>query len=75
MKRMARVVMVVLALLLFQGMEGGLAAQSGTTPGGFRAYLHVFIAFGAAWLVIGTWVFQIGRRLRRVSEQLERVGG
>lgn len=72
--RAATIASMALALLLLQGMAVGLAAQDGSTPGGFRAYLHVFLAFGAAWMVIGTWVFQIGRRLRKVSEQLERAG-
>ena len=47
-----------------------VAAQNEALLGSFRPYLHVLLAFGAAWVVIGAWVFYIGRKLDRVARQV-----
>ena len=48
-----------------------LLGQDDAFAGPFRPYLHVFVAFAAAWLIIGAWVFQIGRKVRRLADQVE----
>ena len=52
-------------------MPMALAAQlEATTPGGLRAYWHVFVAYALVWLLIGGWVVSIARKLGRVGRQL-----
>ena len=36
-----------------------------------RSYLFVLLAFAAGWLLIGAWVFQIGRKMDRLSQRIE----
>jgi CcmD family protein len=66
---MARLAVGILLLVLVSPHLG--AAQEGPLSGPFRPYLHVFVAFGAAWLIIGAWVFRIGRKVRSLSERIE----
>ena len=35
-----------------------------------RAYWQVFIAYGLAWLLIGGWLFSVGKRLSRIEQEL-----
>ena len=65
---MRRSVILLLGLLL---VPMALAAQlEATTPGGLRAYWHVFVAYALVWLFIGGWVVSIARKLGRVGRQL-----
>lgn len=45
-----------------------------TTPfvqsAAFRPYLFVLLAFGAAWLIIGAWIFQIARKVSWLMHQI-----
>ena len=43
-----------------------------TAPRLQRAYLHVFLAFGIAWLMILGYGVTLGRRFNRLEEDLER---
>lgn len=54
------------------------AAQSGsaalpryTPPRTLRAYAHVFAAFAVAWVLLFGYVVFIGRKFRRVEEQVD----
>ena len=48
-----------------------LAQMEETTPGGLRAYWHVFISYVLVWLFIGGWLLMIARKLGRVGRDLE----
>jgi len=41
-------------------------------PGSFRPYLYVLLAFAAGWLIVGAWVYVIGRRVRGLADLIER---
>ena len=41
--------------------------QVTTTGDEFRPYLYVLLAFAAAWIVIGAWVFKIARQVSRLG--------
>lgn len=67
---MRRSLLLILVLLLSTPLT--LVAQmEGTTPGGLRAYWHVFISYVLVWLFIGGWLVMIARKLGRVSRDLE----
>ena len=42
-------------------------------PRTLRAYWHVFIAFTLAWLLVFGYAISLGRRFRRLEEQLDRL--
>ncbi len=42
------------------------AVQSGSAPS-LRPYIHVFLAYGAAWILILVWVWRISRSLRELA--------
>jgi hypothetical protein len=44
-----------------------LAAQASSFGGGSRAHLFVYLAYAAAWLVIGAWVVRLGRMVRQLA--------
>ena len=44
--------------------------QRAAPPRTLRAYWHVFIAFTVAWLLLFGYVVMLGRRFRRLEEQL-----
>lgn len=50
------------------GQGGGLGSQS------LRPYGHVFVAYALAWALILGWVVSLGRRWRRVEDELGRNG-
>ena len=60
---------IVVATLLLSSTA--VIAQGGPLSGPFRPYLHVFLAFAAAWLIIGAWVFRIGRKVSHLADQVE----
>ena len=39
--------------------------------GSFRPYLFVLLAFAAGWVLVGAWVFQIGRKVNRLAQRIE----
>ena len=41
-------------------------------PASFRPYLYVLLAFAAGWLIVGAWVYVIGRRVRGLADLIER---
>ena len=42
-----------------------------TPPATLRAYAHVFIAFGLAWLFLFGYALSLGRRFRRLESEVE----
>jgi CcmD family protein len=42
-----------------------------TPPATLRAYAHVFIAFGLAWLFLFGYALSLGRRFRRLEHDLD----
>lgn len=67
---MRRSLLLTLVLLLSAPMTL-LAQTEATTPGGLRAYWHVFISYVLVWLFIGGWLMMIARKLGRVGRDLE----
>ena len=45
--------------------------QNPELVGSFRPYLFVLLAFAAGWLLIGAWVFQIGKKVNDLSRRME----
>lgn len=54
------------AILLSLATPAGLLAQE-AGRGALRPYVHVLLAYGAAWLLILIWVWMIARKLKRAS--------
>ena len=46
-------------------------AQNPELVGSFRPYLFVLLAFAAGWLLVGAWVFQIGKKVNQLSQRIE----
>jgi CcmD family protein len=42
-----------------------------TPPATLRAYAHVFIAFGLAWLALFGYALSLGRRFRRLEQDID----
>ncbi len=49
--------------------------QNSESANSFRPYLFVLLAFAAGWVLIGAWVFQIGRKVSRLSRRIEETSG
>jgi CcmD family protein len=49
----------------------GVAAQ----PRTLRAYTHVFVAFGVAWVLLFGYTVSVGRRFGKLEEELNRLKG
>jgi len=56
----------LIAVLLSLAMPAGLLAQE-AGRGALRPYVHVLLAYGAAWLLILLWVWMIARNLKRAG--------
>ena len=50
-------------------------AQNPELVGSFRPYFFVLLAFAAGWLLVGAWVFQIGKKVNRLSRLIEAANG
>lgn len=50
-----------------------LAQEAGR--GALRPYIHVLLAYGAAWLLILVWVWMIARKLKRAGSSPAADGG
>lgn len=50
-----------------------LAQEAGR--GALRPYIHVLLAYGAAWLLILVWVWMIARKLKRAGASPAADGG
>ncbi len=50
-----------------------LAQEAGR--GALRPYIHVLLAYGAAWLLILVWVWMIARKLKRADSSPTADGG
>ena len=46
-------------------------AQNPDLVGSFRPYFFVLLAFAAGWLLVGAWVFQIGKKVNQLSQRIE----
>ena len=46
-------------------------AQAPAPPRTLRAYWHVFIAFGLAWLFLFGYALSLGRRFRKLEHEVE----
>ncbi len=44
-----------------------LHALQGETAPSLRPYVHVFLAYGVAWILILVWVWRIARSLRGLA--------
>lgn len=44
-----------------------LFAQTEAGRGALRPYVHVFVAYGIAWLAILLWVWRISRMMKRTG--------
>ncbi|WP_420130169.1 CcmD family protein [Longimicrobium sp.] len=51
--------------------QPGSALSSYTPQRTMRAYTHVFVAFALAWVLLFGYVVFIGRKFRRVEEQVD----
>lgn len=61
------------ALAAVAVLAGPLSAAAQGTPGGGlgRPYVHVFLAYVVAWLLVLGWIVSIARRLARVEKRLD----
>jgi CcmD family protein len=50
---------------------GGEVDGGDYLPRNMRPYWHFFLAFGAAWVLLGGYVISLGRRFGRLEEELE----
>lgn len=64
--------LVSLALVLLALLPVPVVAQASEFGGDTRAHLFIYLAFAAAWIVIGGWVWRIASKLQRVM--VEAVG-
>lgn len=62
------------AVLLSLAMPAGLLAQE-AGRGALRPYIHVLLAYGAAWLLILVWVWMIARKLKLADASPKADGG
>jgi CcmD family protein len=49
--------------------------QAAAPPRTLRAYWHVFIAFALAWALLFGYTISLGRRFRRVEDEVDRLRG
>ena len=49
----------------------GVASQ----PRTLRAYTHVFVAFGVAWVLLFGYTVYVGRKFGQLEEELKRLKG
>jgi CcmD family protein len=68
--RTVRSLILTLALLAVLPAISMAQGEAGT-PGGLAAYRNVFIAYAFVWILVGGWIFSIGRRLSAVSRRLD----
>ncbi len=62
------VVCVLIVVMLVSGSASGLMAQGPATPAPtLRAYTHIFIAYGVAWLLVLGWVLRIASKLKQAG--------
>ena len=47
-----------------------LMAQDAQGRGALRPYVHIFLAYGAVWLLVGFWVWRIASRLGALEKAL-----
>jgi CcmD family protein len=50
-------------------------AQAPAPPRTLRAYWHVFIAFGLAWLFLFGYALSLGRRFRKLEHEVDSLRG
>lgn len=71
----------IAALLLSLPVPFALAAQTiEAGRGALRPYVHIFLAYGIAWILIALWVWMISRRMKRMparepGDAADRVDG
>ncbi len=58
---------LLLAVAAMLWVPARALGQNSELVGSFRPYLFVLLAFAAGWLLIGAWVFQIGRKVNDLS--------
>lgn len=46
-------------------------AQDEAGRGALRPFVHVFLAYGAAWVCVAFWVWRIARVLKKMQEPRE----
>jgi len=49
--------------------------QASAPPRTLRAYWHVFIAFGLAWLFLFGYAISLGRRFRKLEREVDGLRG
>ncbi len=60
----------LLAAAAVMSLPARALGQNPELVGSFRPYLFVLLAFAAGWLLIGAWVFQIGRKVNQLSSRM-----
>ena len=55
------------AALLWLSTATPVAAAQAAGGGSLRPYVHIFLAYAAAWIVVVLWVLHISRRLGRIE--------
>jgi CcmD family protein len=50
-------------------------SPSAAAPRTLRAHTHVYAAFAATWLLLFGYALSVGRRARRIEEELARLRG
>jgi hypothetical protein len=66
---------VVLASAAMLSIPAAALGQNPALVGSFRPYLFVLLAFASGWLLIGAWVFQIGRKVNNLARRIEEDSG
>ena len=56
------------AALVLATLPASLAAQGEAGRGALRPFVHVLLAYAAAWIAILVWVWLIARRLKRLED-------
>ena len=80
MIRLRLLAVVAAALLSISAPAAAQDASSGlptvsAQPRTLRAYTHVFVAFGVAWVLLFGYTVSIARRFGKLEEELNRLKG
>ncbi len=62
---------IPLIVLVALSVPGAVTAQVGAASGSFRPYWHVLLAFAVAWILIAAWAYRIGRKVNRLTAEVD----
>ena len=66
---------IVAALVALLASPVAVIAQDAQGRGALRPYIHIFVAYGLVWVLIGIWVWRIGTRLKVLERVVPRDDG